>query len=149
MSGLNERRIAVTNPSGFGRVAVLFGGYSSEKEVSRDTGKAVFEALKSRGVNTVAWDPAERPVAELADAGFDRAWIAVHGTGGEDGALQGALQWLDTPFTGSGDKASANAMDKIRSKHLFESCGILTPDYADIRHQPRKARPISAPGNLT
>ena len=135
MSGLNERRIAVTNPSGFGRVAVLFGGFSSEKEVSRDTGKAVFEALKSCGINAVAWDPAERPVAELADAGFDRAWIAAHGTGGEDGALQGTLQWLNIPYTGSGVMSSALAMDKVRSKRLFERAGIRTPDYVVVERK--------------
>jgi D-alanine-D-alanine ligase len=94
----------------------------------------VLAALRSRGVDAHAWDPAERPMAEFATAGFDRVWIALHGTGGEDGALQGALQWFDMPYTGSGVLASALAMDKIRSKHLFAAAGIPTPDYAVIRH---------------
>ena len=72
-------------------------------------------------------------MAKFANAGFDRVWIALHGPGGEDGALQGALQWLDIPYTGSGVMASALAMDKVRSKHLFRACDIPTPDYAVIR----------------
>ena len=129
-----EARIAVEDARDFGRVAVMLGGRSAEREVSLETGKAVLEALESRGVDAHAWDPAERGIAEFAGAGFDRVWIALHGPGGEDGAIQGALQWLDVPYTGSGVTASALAMDKIRSKHLFDACGIPTPDYAVIRH---------------
>lgn len=114
----------------FGRVAVMYGGDSSEREVSLRTGRAVLDALSSKGVAAEAWDTAQHSVAELADAGFDRVWIALHGPGGEDGALQGALQWLDIPYTGSGVMASAIAMDKVRSKHLFRSAGIPTPEYA-------------------
>lgn len=132
---MKERRLAVKNARDFGRVAVLLGGYSSERDVSLVTGKAVLEALQSRGVDAHPWDPAERTLAEFAAAGFERAFIALHGTGGEDGAIQGALEWLDTPYTGSGVMASAVAMDKIRSKHLFDACGIPTPDYAVIRHR--------------
>ena len=138
MSGLltrNERRVAVEEAGDFGRVAVLLGGYSSERAVSLETGRAVLAALRSRGVQAKAWDPAERGLVEFAQAGFDRAWIALHGTGGEDGSLQGALDWLDTPFTGSGVMASALAMDKIRSKHLFAACGIPTPDYKVVRQR--------------
>ena len=131
---LHEERFAVDDASDFGRVAVMLGGLSAEREVSLDTGSAVLKALQSRGVDAHAWDPADRGLAEFAAAGFDRVWIALHGTGGEDGALQGALQWLDTPYTGSGVMASALAMDKIRSKHLFEACGIPTPEYAVVRH---------------
>ena len=116
----------------FGKVAVMLGGFSSEREVSLNSGSAVLEALLARGVDAHPWDPAEKSIAEFATAGFDRVWVALHGPGGEDGALQGALQWLETPYTGSGVMASALAMDKVRSKHLFDAAGIPTPDYAVI-----------------
>lgn len=131
---IREERVEVHDATDFGRVAVMLGGTSAEREVSLDTGSAVLAALQGRGVDAHAWDPGERSMAEFATAGFDRVWIALHGTGGEDGALQGALQWLGVPYTGSGVMASALAMDKIRSKHLFEAAGIPTPDYAVIRH---------------
>lgn len=130
---VREERREVVNSAEFGRVAVMLGGSSSERAVSLDTGNAVLEALQSDGVDAHAWDPAEKSMAQFAVAGFDRVWIALHGPGGEDGALQGALQWLDIPYTGSGVMASAIAMDKIRSKHLFRAANIPTPDYAPIR----------------
>jgi D-alanine-D-alanine ligase len=123
----------ITNAADFGRVAVMFGGHSSEREVSLDTGAAVLTALLSKGVDAHAWDPADKTMSEFAEAGFDRVWIALHGPGGEDGALQGLLQWLGVPYTGSGVMASALAMDKVRSKHLFRAVGIPTPDYAVAR----------------
>jgi D-alanine-D-alanine ligase len=128
-----EQRHIVTDAAEFGRVAVMLGGRSSEREVSLDTGAAVLKALQSKDVDAHAWDPAEKTMVQFADAGFDRVWVALHGPGGEDGTLQGALQWLDTPYTGSGVMASALAMDKVRSKHLFRACGIPTPDYAVVR----------------
>ncbi len=135
-------------PVDFGRVAVMFGGNSSEREVSLDSGSAVLAALQSKGVDAQGWDPAEKSLAEFAQAGFDRVWIALHGPGGEDGALQGALQWLDTPYTGSGVMASALAMDKVRSKQLFEASGIPTPDYAvvaNIAEATRAAEELGLP----
>ena len=129
-----ERRVHVEAARDFGRVAVMLGGYSSEREVSLKTGAAVLKALQDRGVDAHPWDPAAHSLSEFAAAGFERVWIALHGPGGEDGALQGALEWLDTPYTGSGVMASAIAMDKVRSKRLFEAAGIPTPDYAVIRH---------------
>jgi D-alanine-D-alanine ligase len=130
MSGFtHESRSAISKPADFGRVAVMYGGFSSEREVSINSGEAVLKALKSRGINAHAWDPAEKNLSEFATVGFDRVWIALHGPGGEDGALQGALEWLDTPYTGSGVMASALAMDKVRSKKLFRSANINTPDY--------------------
>jgi len=93
------------------------------------------KALQSRGVDAHAWDPADHSMAKFSNAGFDRAWIALHGPGGEDGALQGALQWLNIPYTGSGVMASAIAMDKVRSKHLFCAAGIPTPEYAVAKTQ--------------
>jgi len=126
---LTDCRNVVADAADFGRVAVMYGGDSSEREVSLDTGKAVLEALQSRGIAAEGWDPAERKLVEFASVGFDRVGMALHGPGGEDGALQGALQWLNTPYTGSGVMASALAMDKIRSKRLFRVAGIDTPDY--------------------
>ncbi len=132
---MRERRKHVESASDFGRVAVMLGGFSSEREVSLQTGAAVLQALQERGIDAHAWDPAKHTLTEFAAARFERVWIALHGTGGEDGALQGALEWLDTPYTGSGVMASAVAMDKIRSKHLFDAVGIPTPEYAVIRHR--------------
>ncbi len=132
-SSLVEQRYPVTDAAEFGRVAVMLGGNSSERKVSLDTGAAVLKALQAKGVDANAWDPAKKSMAEFATAGFDRVWIALHGPGGEDGALQGLLQWLQIPYTGSGVMASAVAMDKVRSKHLFRAAGIPTPDYAVAR----------------
>lgn len=130
-----EERFEIPHAGDFGRVAVMLGGMSPEREVSLDTGNAVLKALVSRGVDAHPWDPAGKSLVDFANAGFDRVWIALHGTGGEDGSLQGALEWLKMPYTGSGVMASALAMDKIRSKHLFEASGIPTPEYAIVRHQ--------------
>lgn len=129
MTGTGGQRIEVRDPAEFGRVAVMLGGTSSEREVSLDTGRAVLEALRAGNVAAEAWDPAERSLREFAAAGFDRVWIALHGRGGEDGALQGALEWLQVPYTGSGVLASALAMDKVRSKKLFRDAGIPTPGF--------------------
>ncbi len=130
---ITEQRRVVSNAVEFGRVAVLYGGKSAEREVSLNTGNAVLGALLARGVDAIGWDPAEQSLSDLAAAGFDRAWIALHGPGGEDGAIQGALQWLGLPYTGSGVMASALAMDKVRSKRVFDAAGIPTPDYAVVR----------------
>ncbi len=129
---MSNRRVVIENAADFGRVAVMYGGFSSEREVSLDTGAAVLSALQSRDIDAYGWDPAEKRLTEFATEGFDRVWIALHGTGGEDGGLQGMLQWLNTPYTGSGILASAVAMDKILSKHLFKADGIDTPDYVVI-----------------
>jgi D-alanine-D-alanine ligase len=131
---IQDQRHTVSAAPDFGRVAVMLGGDSSEREVSLDTGAAVLTALKSKGVDAHAWDPAGKSMVEFANAEFDRVWIALHGPGGEDGALQGALQWLGMPYTGSGVMASALAMDKVRSKHLFRAAGIPTPEYAVVRN---------------
>ena len=132
---ITEQRRQVGNAADFGRVAVLYGGRSAERDVSLDTGKAVLAALLARGIDAVGWDPADHALADLAAAGFDRVWIALHGPGGEDGAIQGALQWLGLPYTGSGVMASALAMDKVRSKRVFDAAGIPTPDYAIVRNR--------------
>ncbi len=129
---LNGDRTVVGSAAEFGRVAVMFGGDSSEREVSLDSGKAVLAALEARGIDAHGWDPAVLGLAEFSAAGFDRVWIALHGPGGEDGSLQGALQWIDVPYTGSGVMASALAMDKVRSKQLFKEAGIDTPDFVIV-----------------
>ncbi len=113
----------------FGKVAVLMGGPSSEREISFLSGNAVLAALRGRGVDAHAFDPAERSVFELKVAGFDRAFIALHGRFGEDGTVQGALEALRIPYTGSGVMASALAMDKWRTKLVWLASGIPTPRY--------------------
>ena len=132
---ITDTRRAVSQAGEFGRVALLYGGNSAERDVSLDTGSAVLKALLARGVDATGWDPAEHSLGDLAAAGFDRVWIALHGPGGEDGAIQGALQWLGLPYTGSGVMASALAMDKVRSKRVFDAGGIPTPDYAVVRNR--------------
>jgi len=114
----------------FGKVAVMFGGTSGERAVSLNSGAAVLAALQSRGVDAHAFDPAERPLADLQTEGFKRVFIALHGRGGEDGTLQGALTLMNLPFTGSGVLASALAMDKWRSKLVWQAIGLPIPDYA-------------------
>jgi D-alanine-D-alanine ligase len=116
----------VTDPKDFGRVAVLFGGDSSEREISLLSGHAVLEALQRRGVDAHAFDPRDRSLATLD---VDRVWIALHGPGGEDGTLQGALEYLGVPYTGSGVMGSAIGMDKLRTKRLAQAIGVATADY--------------------
>jgi D-alanine-D-alanine ligase len=113
----------------FGKVAVLLGGDSSEREISLLSGNAVLAALKRRGVNAEGFDPGERPIQELVSDGFDRAWIALHGPGGEDGVMQGALEWLGVPYTGSGVLASALTMDKLKTKRVVVGAGLTAPPY--------------------
>jgi D-alanine-D-alanine ligase len=113
----------------FGKVAVLLGGPSSEREVSLMSGHAVLAALRERGVDAEAYDPAERNLWELKSAGYTRAFIALHGRYGEDGTVQGALETLGIPYTGSGVMASALAMDKWRTKLVWLASGIPTPRY--------------------
>jgi D-alanine-D-alanine ligase len=114
----------------FGKVGVLFGGRSAEREVSIMSGTGVLAALKSRGVDAHAFDPAERSLAELEAEKFDRVFIALHGRMGEDGSLQGALEQLGIPYTGSGVMASAIGMDKIYTKLIWLMHGLPTPKYA-------------------
>src|SRR6202021_750151 len=114
----------------FGKVAVLLGGDSTEREISLVSGNAVLAALLRRGVNAHAFDPQDRPVQDLVSDGFDRAWIALHGPGGEDGLMQGALEWLGVPYTGSGVLASALTMDKLKTKRVVVGAGYAAPEYA-------------------
>jgi len=111
----------------FGKVGVLFGGRSSEREVSIMSGTGVLNALKSRGVDAHAFDPGTQSLAELEAAKFDRVFIALHGRGGEDGTIQGVLETLGIPYTGSGVQASAIAIDKETTKQIWMQAGIPTP----------------------
>jgi D-alanine-D-alanine ligase len=122
------------NLTDFGRVAVLYGGTSSEREISLLTGAAIIQALELLGIETVAIDIKENALEAIAKANVDRAFIALHGPGGEDGTLQGALEYLKIPYTGSGVMASALAMDKLRCKQLWKGIGLATTDFAAL-HQ--------------
>jgi D-alanine-D-alanine ligase len=113
--------------AGFGKVAVLMGGASAEREVSLMSGGGVLAALRSQGVDAHAFDPAERELLDLKRDGFARCFIALHGRHGEDGTVQGALELLGIPYTGSGVMASAVAMDKVMTKRVWEAAGLPTP----------------------
>ena len=114
----------------FGKVAVLMGGFSSEREVSLDSGAAILAALKSKGVDAHAFDPKETPLFELKTQGFQTAFNILHGTFGEDGAIQGALELMGIPYTGSGVAASALGMDKYRCKLIWQALGLPVPEFA-------------------
>ncbi len=117
----------------FGKVAVLLGGKSAEREVSLKSGNAVLAALLRQGVDAHAFDPAHLELSALK--GFDRAFIALHGRYGEDGTIQGALELMDIPYTGSGVMASSVGMDKWRSKLLWQALHIATPDFEMVNAQ--------------
>jgi D-alanine-D-alanine ligase len=114
----------------FGKVAVMMGGKSAEREVSLKSGAAVLAALRSSGVDAHSFDPRDKALEALHGEGFKRVFIALHGRGGEDGTLQGALDLLAIPYTGSGVLASALAMDKWRTKLIWQASGLPVPDYA-------------------
>lgn len=122
-------RQRVTDPRDFGRVAVLLGGWSSERQVSIWSGEGVVEALRSKGVDVVAIDASRDNVLRLKEQGIARAFNVLHGTGGEDGTLQAALELQEIPYTGSGVLASALAMDKLRTKRLWKAEGLPTPEW--------------------
>ena len=115
------------DPRSLGKVAVLLGGTSAEREVSLMSGAGVLQALQSQGVDAHAFDPAERDLHELKEQGFARCFIALHGRHGEDGCVQGALEMMGLPFTGSGVMASAIAMDKVMTKRVWLAEGLPTP----------------------
>jgi D-alanine-D-alanine ligase len=119
--------------SQFGRVAVLLGGTSSEREVSLISGKAVLAGLARRGVDVIGFDPAERALTDLLTLRIDRVWIALHGPGGEDGTVQGALEFLGIPYSGSGVMGSAIGMDKLRTKRLCQAVGVATSPFVVLR----------------
>lgn len=124
---------AASDPREFGKVAVMLGGHSSEREISLLTGQAVLAALTRKGVDAHAVDPRDVALSSLLDQKFDRVWIALHGPGGEDGTLQGALECLGLPYTGSGVLGSAVCMDKVRTKRLAAAVGISTAEFMVLR----------------
>ena len=122
----------VTDSLGFGSVAVLYGGESAEREISLQSGQAILDALQAKGVTAQGLDCSGDYLPKLE--GYDRAFIALHGRGGEDGTLQGALEVLGIPYTGSGVLASALAMDKVRCKYLWEGVGLPTPPFTVVKN---------------
>jgi len=131
---VNEQNTKVGKQD-YGKVAVLMGGSSAEREVSIESGKAVHAALRRRGIDAHLFDTRDQPIFQMNDQHFDRAFIALHGRGGEDGVIQGALQALGVPYTGSGVLGSALAMDKVRSKRIWRESGLPTPDFIEIRDE--------------
>jgi D-alanine-D-alanine ligase len=124
---LNDRiQPLLTNPAALGRVAVLMGGRSAERDISLMSGQGVLQALQSLGVDAQAFDPAQQSLSELETRGFQRAFVALHGRFGEDGAIQGVLEWLGIPYTGSGIMASGIAMDKVMTKQVWQVYGLPT-----------------------
>ncbi len=124
---VEEARIVMSNPEKFGRVAVLMGGSAAERAVSLRSGAAVYDALKRKGVDAVAIDVTGSPIEALTGINVDRVFNIIHGRGGEDGVLQGVLQVMGIPYTGSGVMASALTMDKLRTKLCWQGYGLVTP----------------------
>lgn len=120
------------DPSSLGKVAVLMGGFSAEREVSLMSGNGVLQALLSQGVDAHAFDPAVRDLGELKRDGFERAFITLHGRFGEDGTVQGALELMGIPYTGPGVLASSVAMDKVMTKRIWRAEGLPTPDWRQV-----------------
>jgi len=123
----------------FGRVAVLYGGSSEERTISLLSGEAVIAALREASIDLLPIDLGENPLSQLMNEQFDRAFIALHGEGGEDGKIQAALDLLEIPYTGSRHTASAIAMDKLLTKQIWQSVGLPTPDYQIINESSRLA----------
>ena len=120
------------DPASLGKVAVLMGGHSAEREVSLMSGTGVLEALRRTGVDAHAFDPALRDLGQLQAEGFDRAFITLHGRFGEDGTVQGALELMGIPYTGPGVLASSVAMDKVMTKRIWRAEGLPTPDWRQV-----------------
>ncbi|MCX7095204.1 MAG: D-alanine--D-alanine ligase [Methylobacter sp.] len=127
--------LALNNPEQFGRVAVMMGGSAAEREVSLRSGAAVYKALKAKGVDALAVDVTGNPIEALAGQKFDRVFNIIHGRGGEDGVLQGVLEVLGIPYTGSGVMASALTMDKLRTKLCWQGYGLITPKWHVLKDE--------------
>jgi D-alanine-D-alanine ligase len=145
---MNSPKRRAQSAKDFGKTAVLLGGDSSEREISLLSGNAVLAALKRRGVDAHAFDPKEQRVAELVSQKFDRAWNTLHGPGGEDGLIQGALEWLGVPYTGSGVLASALTMDKLKTKRVVVGARLTAPAYTVLTSMadlPRALKEVGLP----
>ncbi|MFO1430373.1 MAG: D-alanine--D-alanine ligase [Candidatus Competibacteraceae bacterium] len=140
---LQQQRKPVNDAAEFGKVAVLLGGRSAEREVSLKSGRAVLTALLAQGVNAHAIDAGPDVLEVLAKGGYDRVFIVLHGRGGEDGVIQGALETLGLPYTGSGVLASALGMDKLRAKQLWLGAGLPTPPFQVVEAQTDPATVIA------
>jgi len=116
----------------FGKVAVLLGGNSAEREVSLKSGQAVLNALQSVGIDAISFDPKTQPLWQLKELNVERVFIALHGRGGEDGTIQGALEFMGIPYTGSNVLGSALGMDKVRCKQLFKALGLSTAPFTVV-----------------
>lgn len=127
-----DTQVSTPSPAELGKVAVLLGGRSAEREVSLMSGQGVLAALRAKGVDAHAFDPAERELGELQREGFARVFIALHGRFGEDGTVQGALELLGIPYTGSGVMASSVAMDKLMTKRIWIAEGLPTPAWRRV-----------------
>ncbi|MDM1269106.1 D-alanine--D-alanine ligase [Acinetobacter indicus] len=132
----------MSNASKFGKVAVLFGGKSAERGVSLDSGQAVLDALLREGVQAEAFDPKDRSVTELVN--YDRAFIVLHGRGGEDGQIQGVLEWLNVPYTGTGVQGSAIGMDKVKTKQVWQGSELPTAPYRIVTKDSNPADIVAA-----
>ncbi|MBU1443769.1 MAG: D-alanine--D-alanine ligase [Gammaproteobacteria bacterium] len=132
------------DPKSFGKVAVLFGGSSAEREISMLSGNGVLGALRASGVDAHAFDPAERDLVELRREGFERCFIALHGRHGEDGTVQGALELLGIPYTGSGVMSSSVAMDKVMTKRIWQADGLPTPRYVRLAFDQQSREQVMA-----
>ncbi|QHI99749.1 D-alanine--D-alanine ligase [Xylophilus rhododendri] len=139
-----SRLPALPPVASFGKVAVLMGGSSAEREISFLSGKGVLAALQSRGVDAHAFDTGLRPLSDLQKEGFDRCFIALHGRFGEDGTVQGALELMGIPYTGPGVMASAIAMDKVTTKRVWLADGLPTPRYVRLAPDQQSAAQIAA-----
>lgn len=126
---MTDKRV---NKTGYGRVAVLMGGLSAERNISLESGRAVFAALERKGVDVSLIDVQRDVLSRLMEGNFDRVFNALHGRGGEDGVMQGALEVLELPYTGSGVPGSAVAMNKIMTKRIWQSCGLPTPPFREL-----------------
>lgn len=129
------KALALNKPEQFGRVAVMMGGSAAEREVSLRSGAAVYEALKNKGVDAIAIDVTGSPIEALAGQKIDRVFNIIHGRGGEDGVLQGLLEVLEIPYTGSGVMASALTMDKLRTKLCWQGYGLVTPKWCLLQDE--------------
>ena len=125
----NYRKIFDGNVEQFGKVGVLYGGTSAEREISLKSGRAVLDALLEKGVDAVGVDCGENVVSQIMEANIDTAWVVLHGVGGEDGKVQAVLDSLNIPYTGSDHAASALGMDKLKTKYVWQSVGVPTPQF--------------------